>query len=191
MARAGLTAEVLTHAAADLADEVGFDRVTAAALARRLGVRDASLYSHVRSLDELRLRVAERTFHDLADQVAAAIAGLAGREALAAFAEVYRRFAAEHPGRYASMRVEIEPGSPAAVAGARHAELSRAVLRGYALGEPAETDAVRMLNSTLHGFTDLELAGGFGHSARSAADSWSAALTVLDGALRSWPGSPA
>ena len=187
MARAGLTADVLTQAAAELADELGFDNVTVAAVARHFGVRDASLYSHVRNLRALRLRVAERAFHELADQVAAAIAGLAGRDALAAFAEVYRRYAIEHPGRYAAMRIEIEPGSGAAVAGARHAELSRAVLRSYALGEPAETDAVRMMNSTLHGFTDLEVAGGFSHTARSAEDSWSAVLAALDTVLTHWP----
>jgi AcrR family transcriptional regulator len=187
MARAGLSAEVLTRAAAELADEIGFDNLTAAALARHFGVRDASLYSHVRSLGELRLRVAEQTFHELADQVTAAIAGLAGQEALAAFAGVYRRFATDHPGRYASMRIEIEPGSSAALAGARHAHLSRAVLRSYALGEPAETDAVRFLNSTLHGFADLEVAGGFSHSPRSAEDSWVAVLAALDAVLAHWP----
>ncbi len=48
MARAGLTPERLTRAAAELADEVGFGNVTVSALARRFGVKDASLYSHVK-----------------------------------------------------------------------------------------------------------------------------------------------
>lgn len=39
MARAGVTVERLTGAAAELADEVGFGNVTVAALARRFGVR--------------------------------------------------------------------------------------------------------------------------------------------------------
>ena len=134
----------------------------------------------------LSAEVLTRAAGELADQVTAAIAGLAGQEALAAFAGVYRRFATDHPGRYASMRIEIEPGSSAALAGARHAHLSRAVLRGYALGEPAETDAVRFLNSTLHGFADLEVAGGFSHSARSAEDSWVAVLDALDAVLAHW-----
>lgn len=49
MARVGLTKERLTQAGAELADEVGFDKVTVSALARRFGVKDASLYSHVRN----------------------------------------------------------------------------------------------------------------------------------------------
>ncbi|WP_235735250.1 TetR/AcrR family transcriptional regulator [Nocardioides alcanivorans] len=187
MARAGLTPEVLTQAAAELADEIGFAKVTVAAVARRFGVKDASLYSHVRNLRELQVRVAEAAFHELADQVASAIAGLSGRAALAALTDGYRRFAAEHPGQYASMRIEIEPGSSAARAGARHAALSRAVLRSYALEEPDATDALRMMNSTLHGFVELELAGGFSHSERSAADSWAATLVALDAILANWP----
>ncbi|GAA0852844.1 TetR family transcriptional regulator [Streptosporangium amethystogenes subsp. fukuiense] len=47
MVRAGLTAERLTRAGAELADKVGFDQVTVSALARRFDVKVASLYSHV------------------------------------------------------------------------------------------------------------------------------------------------
>jgi AcrR family transcriptional regulator len=58
--RAGLNPERVTEAAAELADQVGFDNVTVTALARRFGVADASLYSHVRNVRELRERVAVR-----------------------------------------------------------------------------------------------------------------------------------
>lgn len=44
MARAGLTADRIVRAGADLADEVGFDRVTASEIARRFDVKMASLY---------------------------------------------------------------------------------------------------------------------------------------------------
>lgn len=49
MVRAGLNAERLTRAGAELADEVGFDQVTVSALARRFDVKVASLYSHLKS----------------------------------------------------------------------------------------------------------------------------------------------
>ena len=42
--------------------------------------------------------------------------------------------------------------------------MTRAILRGYHLPEPDETDAVRLLHSTFHGFTTLEAAGGFRHT---------------------------
>lgn len=58
MVRAGLTTDRVVEAAADLADSIGLDKVTVSALARGFGVKDASLYSHVRSVQDLRTRVA-------------------------------------------------------------------------------------------------------------------------------------
>ncbi|MBP2707042.1 TetR/AcrR family transcriptional regulator [Microbispora sp. RL4-1S] len=187
MVRAGVTVERLVEAAATLADEIGFHNVTVSALARVFGVRPAALYAHIRDAEELRLRVAALALTELADRAAAALAGRAGKEALVAFASVYRDYAKEHPGRYAAMQVEIDPRSPAGLAAIRHAELTRAILRGYELPEPAQTDAVRMLHSTFHGYVSLERAGGFRHHPRAVDASWSRTLDVLDAALKNWP----
>src|SRR5687767_11796056 len=101
MGRVGLSAERLTRAGAELADEVGFDQVTVSALARRFDVKVASLYSHVRSSQDLRTRIALLALAEMADRAADALAGRAGKEALTALANVYRDYAREHPGRYA------------------------------------------------------------------------------------------
>ena len=77
--RVGLTSDRLTLAAADLADRVGFDAVTVAALARGFGVKDASLYSHVANLQELRTRVTVLALAELADRIADAVARRAAR----------------------------------------------------------------------------------------------------------------
>ncbi|MFF0267900.1 TetR/AcrR family transcriptional regulator [Kribbella sp. NPDC004536] len=71
-------------------------------------------------------------------------------------------------------------------AGRRHSELMRAVLRAYDLDEPAETDAVRLLGSVIHGYVTLELAGSFSHSQPDSADSWPRILAALDNLLRNW-----
>ncbi|XRQ15145.1 TetR/AcrR family transcriptional regulator [Actinomadura welshii] len=187
MARAGVTAERLTRAAAELADEVGFDNVTVAALARRFGVKEASLYSHIRNARDLRTRVTLLALAELADEVAAAAAGRAGRDALVATAGAYRGYAKRHPGRYAAARHRLDPETAAQSAGRRHAEMTRAILRGYALAEPDQTDAVRMLGSVFHGFVSLETAGAFGHHPRDVDASWARTLDALDSALRNWP----
>lgn len=186
MARVGMTAERLTRAAADLADEVGFENVTVAALARGFGVKDASLYSHIRNAEDLRVRVALLALAELADRVAAALAGRAGREALVAFAGAYRAYAKEHPGRYAAARLPLDPATAAASAGPRHTEMTRALLRAYDLPEDEETHAVRLLHSTFHGYVSLERTGGFDHSGR-VEESWDRVLDVLDSTLRHWP----
>lgn len=189
MVRAGLTAERVTLAAAELADEIGLDQVTMARVASRLGVKDASLYSHVRGLEDLRGRVAllaadEKTLH-----IAEATAGRAGKDALVAFADAWRDYAHRHPGRYAATqtRIRIDPELAARAPGPRRAvDLTYGVLRGYGLAEPDLTDAVRLLRSTFHGFVALESAGGFGHE-RAPQRSWERALDALHATLEHWP----
>ncbi|MFD1496805.1 TetR/AcrR family transcriptional regulator, partial [Streptosporangium lutulentum] len=109
MVRAGLTPERLTRAGAELADEIGFDQVTVSVLARRFDVKVASLYSHLKNSQDLRTRIALFALEELADRVTAALAGRAGKDALAAFADAYRDYAREHPGRYAAARLRLDP----------------------------------------------------------------------------------
>ncbi|MEH1166130.1 WHG domain-containing protein [Micromonospora sp. CPCC 205539] len=187
MARAGVTVDRLTLAAAELADQVGVEHVTVAALARHFGVKDASLYFHLKNAQELRVRIALLALAELADRVAAALAGRSGKDALVAFADAYRDYARRHPGRYAAMQIDLDPETAATSAGPRHAEMTRAILRGYRLDEPDQTDAVRMMHSTFHGFVSLERTGGFRHHPRTADASWSRALDALDAVLRNWP----
>ncbi|MER6677954.1 WHG domain-containing protein [Streptomyces sp. NPDC000983] len=188
MPRAGLTADRVTAAAADLADEVGLDRVTLSALARHFGVKDASLYSHVRSLKDLRTRIALLAGGELIDRIALAVAGRAGRDALAAFAGAYREYALLHPGRYAATQLPMDQaliaGSPAL---RRTADLTYGMLRAYGLQEPDLTDAVRLLRSTFHGYCALESAGAFG-APREVDRSWDKAVRALHVALEHWPG---
>ncbi|MEV0176628.1 WHG domain-containing protein [Streptomyces sp. NPDC050803] len=187
MARAGLTPERLTRAGAELADEVGFDNVTVSALARRFDVKVASLYSHLKSSHDLKTRIALLALEELADRAADALAGRAGKDALTAFADVYRDYAREHPGRYDAARFRLDAETAAASAGVRHARMTRAILRGYDLAEPDQTHAVRLLGSVFHGYVSLELAGGFAHSSPGSDESWTRILDALDATLRNWP----
>ncbi|MER5256043.1 WHG domain-containing protein [Streptomyces sp. NPDC002855] len=187
MVRAGLTTERLARAGAELADEVGFEQVTVSALARRFDVKVASLYSHLKSSQDLKTRIALLSLEELADRGAAALAGRAGKDALTAFADVYRDYAREHPGRYAAAQFRLDPEAAAASAGGRHSTMTRAILRGYDLTEPDQTHAVRMLGSVFHGYVSLEMAGGFSHSQPGSQESWSRILDALDALLRNWP----
>ncbi|WP_275460802.1 TetR/AcrR family transcriptional regulator [Streptomyces noursei] len=186
-ARVGLTTERLTRAGAELADEVGFAQVTVSELARRFDVKVASLYSHVKNSHDLKTRISLLALAELADLAAEALAGRAGKDALAAFADVYRDYARQHPGRYAATQFPLDPETAAASAGVRHAQMTRAILRGYDLPEPEQTHAVRMLGSVFHGYVSLELAGGFSHSAPDSEETWSRVVDALDALLRNWP----
>jgi hypothetical protein len=152
-------------------------------------VKDASLYSHVKNLHDLRTRVALLASGEMIDGIATAIAGRAGKDALVAFAGAYRTYALAHPGRYAATHTPIDPAVGAASdAFRRTAEITYGMLHAYGLSEPDLTDAVRLLRSTFHGFCALEAIGGF-HAARDVQTSWERALDGLHTALEHWPRS--
>ena len=180
MPRAGLDAEAVVAAAAELADAEGLEAVTLARLAGSLGIRSPSLYAHIDGLEDLRSRIGARGARELAAVLGAAAAGRAGRDALAAVAHAYRGYALEHPGRYAALQRPPAPGQ------SRDAEavvdVVLAVLRGYGLeGDPA-IHAVRVVRAALHGFVILEAGGGFGIPL-SVAQSFERLIAVLDKGL--------
>jgi hypothetical protein len=92
----------------------------------------------------------------------AAVAGRAGIDALRAAADVYRRYALEHPGVYASFQRAPAAGDEEwEQAGASVVDVVLAVLRGYELEGDAAIHAARILRASLHGFASLEAGGGF------------------------------
>ncbi len=186
MPRVGLTTERVVLAGAELAHSAGFDQVTLSEVARRFDVKVASLYSHVASSHDLRTRIAQLALAEIADRGAQELAGRSGRDALIALGDIYRDYAREHPGRYAATRYPLDSDAAAASVGIRHAEMMRAVLRGYALEERDQTHAVRLLGSVFHGFVTLELAGAFAHSEPAPQESWLRALDGLDDVLQRW-----
>ncbi|GAA5050082.1 TetR/AcrR family transcriptional regulator [Nocardia callitridis] len=184
MARAGLTVPRIVTAAADLADEIGFDNVTMSALAKQFGVKDASLYSHVAGMTDLRARVAEAATAEKSELIVSAVVGRAGRDALTAYAHAWRDYALRHPGRYAATQ-HVVPGATGTPSAFRAVELMHGMLREYRLAEPALTDAVRLLRSTFHGYVDLEASGAFQHS-RDPGASWDRIIDTLHRALEHW-----
>ncbi|MCU1569427.1 MAG: TetR family transcriptional regulator [Naasia sp.] len=187
MPRAGLSPAIVVEAAATLADEVGADRLTLAALAQRLGVALPSLYKHVDGLPDLRRRLAIAATEDLGRGLTDAVAGFAGRDALEALAAGYRDYARRHPGGYALAQVAPAAGDLAhTAAGERATSAVFAALRGYGLEGDALIDATRALRAALHGFVLLEGTGGFGLE-RSPDRSYQSLVAAFDLAFAAWP----
>lgn len=161
MPRAGLDADAVVSAAAELADAGGLQALTLARLADRLGVRAPSLYAHIGGLDDLRRRLAARGARELAEVLGAAAVGLARGEALAAIACAYRRYAREHPGSYAALQRATDVGDDPQAAAAP-VQVVLAALRGYGFEGDDALHATRVVRAALHGFVSLEVDGGFG-----------------------------
>ncbi|WP_166982894.1 TetR/AcrR family transcriptional regulator [Paramicrobacterium fandaimingii] len=185
--RIGLTPERVVDAGLELADAAGLTGVTMTRLAQHVGVKTASLYAHVRDLDDLKTRMALRSLDELADHGAEALAGRAGKNALGALGNAYRDYARAHPGRYAATRIPLDHATAAASGGPRNTDLASAVLREYDLPASERPHATRVLGATFHGFISLEQSGSFSHSSPDSESSWHRAIDALDAMLRHWP----
>jgi AcrR family transcriptional regulator len=163
VARAGLSEDRVVVEAERIADEVGLSRLTLAALAESLGVRQPSLYKHIDGMDALQRSIAVRAKTELGEVLGRAAVGKAGDDAIRALSTAYRRWALEHPGRYSATVRAPEPGdTDDEAASASVVGVVFDVLAGYDLHGVDAIDATRALRSTLHGFIALESSGGFG-----------------------------
>ncbi len=187
MARAGLSRPLVVRAAADLADEAGFDGLTLAALAERLGVAVPSLYKHVAGLGALRREVSILALGELADAVGAASQETSGEDwsaRLRALATAYRAYAHAHPGRYAAtIRASAAGDAEHAAQAGRLLQAVLDLLAERGLEGDAAVDATRGLRAGLHGFVALEAAGGFGLP-RDVDRSFERLVAILDEGLR-------
>ncbi|MEU1528347.1 TetR/AcrR family transcriptional regulator [Streptomyces fagopyri] len=163
MPRAGLTPATVIEAGAALADEVGFTNLTMGLVAERLGVRTPSLYKHVDSLDALRRGIAIQAKRELAHGVARAAVGQFGPDAVRAFADAYRRWALDHPGRHAAtIRAPAADDEEDKHVSNEAVQVLYDVLAGFKLSDTRIVDAARSLRAAIHGFAALEAADGFG-----------------------------
>ncbi|WP_062464152.1 TetR/AcrR family transcriptional regulator [Demequina soli] len=187
MPRTPLSPAVVVATAASLADAEGYDAVTVSAVARALDVRPASMYAHVRDREALLAGVHRLALGELAERVAAQVAGRSGHDALAGLAAAHRAYAAARPGAWTALQRPASPETAASPEAARVASLLAAVIRGYDVPERATVDAVRLVGATITGFVALTDAQAFAHRPDDVDASWAAAVDALDRALTSWP----
>lgn len=190
MARPGLNRQRVIETAAHLADELGFETLRLSEVAKTFGVAVPSLYKHIESLEALRAEVALLSVRELTERMRHAAVGLARSDALRAVARAYRAYAREHPGRYAATVRAVrgdEPFAPQRAAAVEEAlQVVFAVLRGYGMEGDHLVDAARALRSAIHGFSLLEVAGGFGIP-RDVDRSFEAMVTGFDQLFETWP----
>jgi AcrR family transcriptional regulator len=155
----GLDREALIVAAAALIEEPGAGALTLADLARRLGVRTQSLYSHIASLDDLQRELALHGVGLLGEELRTSAIGRSGRDALRSIAACYRRFATEHTGLY--LMTVRAPGDDQELrqANFRCAETLTIVLESFGLTGDENVHFYRAFWSAIHGFVLIEATG--------------------------------
>ncbi len=164
--RAGLNKSLVVRAAADLANTEGLDALSITRLADMLGVRAPSIYNHIAGLEDLRRELAIYGLAALAEQMAEAALGRSGEDALMAVAQAYRSFIKDAPGVYAaglraSGKLEVVDARQQS-AEERILKIVMTIIESFQLKGADAVHAARALRSLVHGFTTLEIAGGFG-----------------------------
>jgi AcrR family transcriptional regulator len=189
-AKAGLDHRRVVQAAADLADRVGMQQVSLALLADEMGVRSPTLYHYVNGLAGLHRELALLGTQELGHQLGRAVMGKSGDEAVVALAEAYRAFVKAHPGLYAATVEAATPDdSMLAAAQGELVEIALRAISGYHLIGDEAIHMVRLLRSAVHGFSTLEVSGGFGISL-DLDESFSRLLQICIAGLRSRPAPP-
>lgn len=157
-----LTKASVVQTAATLADEKGLNFVTIGNIARSLQIKPASLYNHIKNLDEIHHELAGFAMHQLEEAIASACVGKEKADALKAIGVAHRQFAKEHPHWYKAYFDAgklTDPKVDEALADIMRVFYQ--VLTPYNLPKDDSVHFIRSYRSALHGFVSLERAGYF------------------------------
>lgn len=165
-----------------IVDGHGVDGVTLKAVADALDVQSPSLYSHVAGLQGLLDDLAIAATEDFGATLRDSAVGVAGDDAIRAFAAAYRAWANDHPARYdLTLRTVDRPERKTAGIGA--VETMDAILSHYGLSAREASRVGRSLRASLHGFVTLQAADALGRGDHDA--SFEALVDLFLDGLRS------
>jgi AcrR family transcriptional regulator len=178
MARAGVDKQAILLCAAEIVDSEGTDALLLKTIAERLHIRPPSLYSHIKSLEDLRYQLSLYGMEQLRDVLFKAALGRSGNDAVREMGYAYIRFAREHPGLYATfqwMNIWEDPNKKKVFMGV--VELISRIYSEYGLDEIESSHLVRMFRCLIHGFAVMECHNSFGHPS-SVEDTFDRALDI-------------
>jgi AcrR family transcriptional regulator len=156
------TPQKVIEIAVEIADREGFEAVTLARVAQGLGIRVPSLYNHVAGLYGLQTMLRLWGLRQLTQAIQKAAVGKSGEAALLSTAHAYRAFAHDHPGIYPQTLRAAGSDDPTVVEASEELlGILITILEHYPLSDEDRLHVIRAFRSVVHGFVDLEVAGGF------------------------------
>ena len=103
MAWAGLDKEIVIWKAAELANEIGFEKITLKLLAEKLNVQLPSLYNYIKGIDDLQREILLFGWKQVEAEMLGAAVCVSGYEALEAICRAFYHYATENPGVFNTM----------------------------------------------------------------------------------------
>jgi len=160
--RRTLTRDKVIEAALEVVDESGWDALAMSTLSNRLGIVAASLYNHVRGLDDVRAAVQVRAMTELGHRLREVAMGRSGRDGLRALIDAHRDWATTHPRRYEALTSAPVDRDALLVAALDANVALRTMLVSCGVAEQHSLESAIGMFSALHGFAILESSGFLG-----------------------------
>jgi AcrR family transcriptional regulator len=166
LGRTRLTKNDVVRAAVALINAEGSNALSLNRLAEKLGIRTPSLYNHVDGLPGLQRELAVLNASLLADRMNDAAIGKSGNELFLAVAQAFRSYVKENPGLYLSTLrssgTEQIPDPNLMREEQRALNIGLTIMNSLGLQGEDAIHGLRAFRSMVHGFSTLEVAGGFG-----------------------------
>ena len=152
--------------AANLINKEGSDALSLNRLASELGIKPPSLYNHIKGLADLLLELSTLNAHNIGECLTESVIGKSGDDAILSMAYAYRNYIKTNQGLYlltlkSSNNLELN-SIELQRAEKRVVSIVQRVLASYHLSDENTLHTIRSFRSVVHGFTTLEIAGGFG-----------------------------
>jgi AcrR family transcriptional regulator len=160
--RRTLTRDKVIDAALAAVDESGWEQLTMSTLSSRLGIVAASLYNHVRGLDDVRAAVQARAMTDLGLHLREVAMGRSGRDGLRALIDAHRAWATTHQRRYQALTTAPVDRAALITAGLDANGALGSMLHSCGVPEEQALEVTIGMFSALHGFAILESSGFLG-----------------------------
>lgn len=176
----GLNKEIIVESAKEIMEKDGAQQFSMRKLAEKLGVKTASLYTHIESMEVLFTEIGLAALNDQKICLMNAIGENQGDAAILAVAENYRRFAAERTELY-RLIMQMPSGNDEILkeAAAVTAEPFMKVLDAYHISESRKMHWQRILRGLMHGFVSEEQSGYFSHYPVPVKESYDMAINCV------------
>lgn len=176
----GLSKEIIVESAKEMIEEYGMQQFSMRKLAEKSGVKTASLYTHIESMETLFTEIGLAALSEQKDCLLNAIGDKHGDTAVVAIAESYREFASEHRELY-RLIMQIPSGSDEVLkeAAAMTAEPFMKVLGAYQISDSRKMHWQRVLRGLMHGFISEEQSGYFSHYPVPVDESYGIAISCI------------
>ena len=162
MPRQGLNTEKVVKTAALLVEENGYESLTLHKLASKLNVKPASLYTHIKGIDELYVFLANMALKQLSAMMLDAAEGKKRGDALRAVSVAYSNYVRQNPEMYEMiMKIPHSNSEELIKTGRIVKSVLFKILSQYTADNSKIIFYSRYYHSILHGFVSLDRAGFF------------------------------